>query len=271
MTELKPHPIAQCFPKLDKADFAKMVASVKAHGMADPIWLYEGMILDGRHRYHACIRAGAGFQTREYRGDDPVGFAVAINDNRRHYTAGQKAAVASALAALPQGQRPRQMGGVPTIREAAGKVGVSVDSVKKLRRVEAASPATAKAVADGKISLNRAERIVEEKAKPTAPPPTNKLAAAKEEAGELRQLAHEVLRIKKRLVEIAADPIGRELIIQRVEEHAGNLYNTIMFAVPAAACGYCGGKGERGCRACKGSGWVTKGVESATPKGLKIA
>jgi hypothetical protein len=52
------HPIAELFPCMSAADLAAFTADICAHGVREPIWLYEGKILEGRHRYRACVAWG---------------------------------------------------------------------------------------------------------------------------------------------------------------------------------------------------------------------
>jgi len=48
------HSIATVFPEMSAKEFADLVGDVSTNGLREAIWLYEGQILDGRHRYKAC-------------------------------------------------------------------------------------------------------------------------------------------------------------------------------------------------------------------------
>lgn len=56
--ELEFHPIANCWRLIEGDDFDNLVQDIKAHGLHNPIVIFEDKILDGRNRYRACKLAG---------------------------------------------------------------------------------------------------------------------------------------------------------------------------------------------------------------------
>ena len=116
------HPAADLFPMLEGDDLADLAADIKANGLLEPIWLYQGSLLDGRNRLAACEMAGVPPQFREYGGDDPIGFALSVNLRRRHLTTGQRAMLAvdveplyATEAARRKAQAPGQPQGVKSL------------------------------------------------------------------------------------------------------------------------------------------------------------
>lgn len=94
MAELTAHPVADLFPMLSQADFEALKQDIEENGLMEPIWLYEGRILDGRNRYRACVEIDVEPTTRDYEGDSPVAFVWSLNGTRRHLTSSQRAAIA---------------------------------------------------------------------------------------------------------------------------------------------------------------------------------
>jgi hypothetical protein len=100
---LQIHELASIFPRMPGEEFAALKLDIKANGLLEPIWLYDGKVLDGRHRYYACQETSVEPAFREYEGSDPRGFVVSLNLKRRHLDATQRSAVAAELANMPLG------------------------------------------------------------------------------------------------------------------------------------------------------------------------
>jgi N6-adenosine-specific RNA methylase IME4 len=86
------HPAADLFPLMDAERFAALVADIRAKGLLHPIVLCNGKILDGRHRYRACIEAGVVPKFIDYIGN-PFDYAWSVNGQRRDLVAEQRAAL----------------------------------------------------------------------------------------------------------------------------------------------------------------------------------
>jgi ParB-like chromosome segregation protein Spo0J len=93
-----PHPICLLIPSADEDELQDLTDDVRAHGLIDPIVLFEGMILDGRNRSAACERAGVEPRYAQFRGgrEDALILVISHNLKRRHLT---KQAIADALVA----------------------------------------------------------------------------------------------------------------------------------------------------------------------------
>jgi hypothetical protein len=91
-TTLTQHPLSAAFPPMAEPDFEALVADVAENGLQSAVVLHQDQVLDGWHRYRACLSAGVEPRTVDFEGADPVTFVLSMNLNRRHLTASQRAA-----------------------------------------------------------------------------------------------------------------------------------------------------------------------------------
>lgn len=180
------HEIANVWPLMTDDALSELANDIRANGLMNPIWLYEGKVLDGRNRWTACIMVGVKPTTKEYTGDNPTAFAVSMNDKRRHMNKGQLGAIAVEL--LPffekdAKRRQKQHGGtapgkpktvpekIPEVkkgegdsRQAAAKsVGVNDRYVSDAKKVKQEAPEVFEKLKAGKITMQDAKREVAKK------------------------------------------------------------------------------------------------------------
>jgi ParB-like chromosome segregation protein Spo0J len=186
---MKAHPIANVWPMLDDEKLDELAEDIRQHGQLQPIWTFDGMILDGRNRFEACRRAEIKPIIMEYKGDEPTAFAVSLNDRRRHMGKSALAAVAAELEpffAEDAKRRQRESGGDkksasaksvmaklpepidekpsgPARKEAAKSVGVGERYVQDAKKVKAEAPEVFERLKAGKITLQDAKREVAKK------------------------------------------------------------------------------------------------------------
>ncbi|MHB1239854.1 MAG: DUF551 domain-containing protein [Gammaproteobacteria bacterium] len=161
---LEVHPLAELFPAMTAEQYQALRDDIAAHGIQEPIWLYEGRIIDGKHRQRACIELGIDPPRRKYAGKDPIGFVVARNLRRRHMTESQRAMVAAKIANMRQGERTdlRPSANLRKVsqKQAAELLNVSDRSVSNARKVqERGAPALVEAVERGKLAVSAAAGI----------------------------------------------------------------------------------------------------------------
>jgi ParB-like chromosome segregation protein Spo0J len=174
---METHEYADLFPMMDELELTALAEDIKINGQIEPIYTYEGQILDGRNRHAACKLAGISPDIREYEGDDPLGFVVALNLKRRHMTPTQRAMLGAELKAqyakeakerqdlgvkVPEGSdkgRSRDM--------ASDAVGVSATYVDMAEQIKEKAPEIVKDVLRGEVPIKQAREIAKVKA-PTA-------------------------------------------------------------------------------------------------------
>jgi len=166
---LKPHLLADTVPgDMDKEEFEALCISVKDHGLRQPIVLFEGQILDGRHRYKACYGTGK-LATVDFKGTavEAAQYVLDTNLHRRKLTGMQKALVGARLctrAVSPLSQR-----------DAAAAVGCSPHSVNLMvQLLESKNTMEIKRVENGEATREEIDQfLVDRSIKNTRPPEVN--------------------------------------------------------------------------------------------------
>ena len=113
------HPIASLFPMMADEEFSALVADIGANGQREPIWVSDGLIIDGRNRYLACQKANVEPQYLYWSGEGSlVAFVVSLNLHRRHLSASQRGCVAvDMLPWLEEEAKARQLATLKQNRE----------------------------------------------------------------------------------------------------------------------------------------------------------
>lgn len=110
---------------MDEDEFQAFCDDVKERGILFPASLYEGMVIDGWHRYRAAQVTGRELKFIEYTGDDPAGYIAAVNVHRRKLSSLQRALVGARLH-LEHGM---------TQRAACKKLGISNEVLSMVLKV----------------------------------------------------------------------------------------------------------------------------------------
>jgi N6-adenosine-specific RNA methylase IME4 len=169
------HKFAELFPALDKTDLKELADDIKAHGLEEPIVLYQGFILDGRNRYRAAQMAELDLDPADrslfdaFTGTDDGALQYVISKNlkRRHLTTSQRAMIAADIASLQQGgdRRSDQAANLPVEKTQAGaakSLGVSERAVRTAKKVkDKGTAALKKAVRSGDMAVDTAADMAE--------------------------------------------------------------------------------------------------------------
>jgi hypothetical protein len=161
--ELEPHPLAALVDFGAGIDLEALAGHMRNHGYDadEAIVLHDGMILDGRHKLAAAIRAGITPTFRLFVGTNAMAY-TAKKLFRQYLDTSQRAMMAATLAKLSP------LAGVqnctpPTLAEAAATMNVSRRSVANASKVQdAGTPALNQAVTDGTIADDDAARVANE-------------------------------------------------------------------------------------------------------------
>jgi ParB-like chromosome segregation protein Spo0J len=177
------HEIANVLPRFDQDRLQEMADDILANGQRHPIVLFEGKILDGRHRFLACEIANVEPKVVYFKGgwEDAVALVVSENLVRRNLTGSQRALAWGKLAQLGEGrpikwtadgENPDTLpgsGGQKLRRatefsaaQAAKQAQVGTRSIERAKKVLADGvPELAKAVQDGDLGVFPAGYLAE--------------------------------------------------------------------------------------------------------------
>ena len=238
---MQQHPLSAAFPAMAADDFQGLKDSIMEIGVQNPITLFEGMVIDGWHRYTAANELGMDCPVVELGDVDPRDFVLAQNKARRHVTQAQLAMATTAVYAwkpVGSNQHANRVGTEcppKSNAELADAAGVSEKTIKQAKAVQTkAAPEVVEAVKRGEIGLPKAAAIAklpkEEQAaaihkpihKKEAPEPQQQEEDEYTEldalADQVRDLQAEVARLKL-LVPAEADE-GNDMLKEMQHEMA---------------------------------------------------
>jgi hypothetical protein len=165
---LQQHPLSSAFPAMSADDFQALKDSIEVIGVQNPVTLFQGMVIDGWHRYTAAQAVGMDCPTVELGDVDPRDFVLAQNKARRHITHAQ-IAMATAMVYFwreigeNQYSEKRVATECPpskTNTELANIASVSVATIKQAKSVQTnAAPEVIAAVKAGEIGLPKAAKL----------------------------------------------------------------------------------------------------------------
>lgn len=165
------HPLSAAFPAMPDDDFRALVEDIRTHGQRDVATLADGMVIDGWHRYRACVELRIPCRFETFAGVDAVAFVRSKNQHRRHYQKSQQAAIEVALTTWADAHRPKKVEAASTLsvekgeaaspfstnREMAQRAGTTVRTITDAKAAHEAG--LGDAVRDGKLSAEKAAAI----------------------------------------------------------------------------------------------------------------
>lgn len=159
------HPLANIFPLIEGQAYQELMADVLKHGIREPIWVYEGKILDGRNRYRAAQAMGVPFNVKYWDGDEDgaLSLVLSLNLKRRQLEKGQLAFVALAIEAYEaELAKKRQAENIARNVSKVAIVPPSEDAGKSRDKAAEAVGVSARYVQDAKKVATKAPELVEQ-------------------------------------------------------------------------------------------------------------
>ena len=155
------HQLSASWPDMAEEDFVALKDSISYSGLIEPITLFEGQILDGWHRYSACIQTETAPKFEEFLGSDPAQY-VRDKHTRRPLTLTQRLTCIALMSRWkPRGGNqsavPADCSSSKDIAKAAGGGVRSAEHVKEA--ITKGAPELVQAMKAGKVGAEKAAAI----------------------------------------------------------------------------------------------------------------
>lgn len=170
---IKCHPFCLAVPEMTEQEFADLKEDISGSGQLEPICLFDNMILDGRHRYRACIELEIEPWFKPYDGpDSAMDYVISMNLKRRNLTVGQKAMTWEKLCQLNVGgnsgitakmlESNVEISTLKKTDDAAEQAGIGRDTIYQARKVSRlGSPELIQSVESGKVAVSAAAKLID--------------------------------------------------------------------------------------------------------------
>lgn len=205
------HPLSAAWPNMSAEEYASLIESIQMHGQRDPIVLLDGEILDGWHRYRACVEAGMEPVFTAFEGDDPKDF-VSDKHNRRSLNLTQRMTAIALMNEWAPSHRPRKVEVTSTLTNAAlaKQAGGSTKTAQQVKAaISKGTKEVVKGMQDGTLSAERASKIAQLPAKEQA----KALKAPKPEAEDIHYVGPSEEEIAVAQESAAADQAAFEVLL----------------------------------------------------------
>lgn len=221
------HPISASWPDMLAEDFMALKDSIEVSGLREPIVLYEGMILDGWHRYNACLEVGAVAEFEEFEGDDAIQF-VQDKHTRRPLSLTQRMTAIALMHSWKSRGKPSKsaLNADLTSAQLAKAAGGSVRTAEQVKEaITKGSSALVEGMKSGKTSAVKAAAVaklpkkqqaaaldkpIPKAEKFTPPPADNSADELAESAQAISQLSEEVELLEAKLAVKHMEATGEE-------------------------------------------------------------
>ena len=134
---LKRHRLSRVFDDMPQEEFEALRDDIRRNGLIKPITLKDGKILDGWHRYLACLETDTKPRFTHYDGPDEASHVLSLNLFRRHLTNAQRAAAVVACSEWAGPGQPKKSATALTNRQMAKLAKTSekaIGAAKKAKR-----------------------------------------------------------------------------------------------------------------------------------------
>jgi hypothetical protein len=189
------HPLSAAFPAMSAEELQSLTDDIEVNGQREPIVTFEGMVIDGWHRYQACVALHLPPECRVLGSfEDPVAYVKSRNLHRRHLTGSQRAAAVVACSGwVPSTIGRAAPGAALTTAQLAKEADVGERTIRQAKAAHSAG--LGGAVTDGTVTAKRAAEVsklpeLDRAAAIKTPSPKTPKTPAQAEAEQRQEDAH---------------------------------------------------------------------------------
>jgi ParB-like chromosome segregation protein Spo0J len=274
MIKLEFHPMLKDVPLMPLHERDALGADIAENGQVLPIITWQGLIIDGRNRYLACISRGVKPNVVELTKPNAKSFVASLNYFRKHWTTKERSHFAALMSLASEAGIQNVKDSTPLIApngavdepvitqpEAAKQMGVSRRSVQRAKAKIKGKSKPAKSPAK-----KTEEPSVDYNLTPIPAPALPYWNRKSEAQGILKQISELRTQVKKLMPD---DPMWSNVNLNGVIADLNSAFNRFTAAIPEFVCPYCKGEKPEDCKCCKGKGVVSKFVWKQIPDDVK--
>lgn len=159
------HKVVDLFPPMSKVERENLKRDIKAKGLKTPIWIWKGMVIDGRNRLDVCEDLGIEeFEIEEFEGteEEMVEHVMSLNMSRRQLNSGQKACIGVELGVYRKNLDSGESGDTDKrlIERIAEELGTNRQYLYAAEKLKGKQPELFALVRVGEMSLSAATKAM---------------------------------------------------------------------------------------------------------------
>jgi ParB-like chromosome segregation protein Spo0J len=169
LTNYKRSDASSMFPTMGDAEFEALTKDIQVNGLREPIVVNGDEIVDGWHRYRACLALGISPLTKQIDAHaDAVALSISLNLQRRQLSTAQRTLIAAKFSLSATANLQQDAGEVQTqsaaVASAAQLFSISERSIWSARRIlECGDSDLAHAVLERGLAVSAASNLAREK------------------------------------------------------------------------------------------------------------
>ncbi|GAB1540113.1 hypothetical protein NUACC21_27820 [Scytonema sp. NUACC21] len=259
--EFEYHPYVYLFPRLGRQEFENLKSDIETNGQGIPIAVLAGtnLIIDGRHRYEACLTLGRTpkIEYLTLTESQILWKVISLNIKRRHLSESQRAMIAAKITNIKKGgngnnqfikkneaKKRIHSFAVPfiSLKDAADSLNVGRDSVVKACSILESFPDIESYIVDGNITIHDAYKVKDE------------MPEIKQEVIKRFRLDRETRRKTKQLAQYRKE-VKQEIAKQSLEKVVNSVLGIEVSETPRVNFGDIWQMGQHTLTCCDSSTW----------------